>query len=143
VLLTLPIFVEVGWRGASLRLRAEHGGTDEGADFSWTAGGLDLCPATWTLGRAHLTACARARGGVLAASGLHVLPSRGETRPWFDAGPLLRARIDAVGPFFLELEGGLAFVVTRDRFFVEPDVTIHRAPTALGVGAAGAGVSFP
>ena len=74
--------------------------------------------------------CARVRVGALTATGLGVVPVRSATRLWGEAVSCVRARVDLFGPIFVEAEGGAAAVVTRDRFFVEPDHTVHRAPAA-------------
>jgi hypothetical protein len=143
LLLSVPVFVEVAWSSPSLRLRLERGGSSTGADFTWTAGSLDTCPVAWSPAPIRLSPCLRLRGGLLEATGEGVVPVRSDTRRWLDFGALVRARLDFPGPFFFELEGGASIPATRDRFFVEPDATIHRAPLVMGAAAAGAGVSFP
>jgi hypothetical protein len=61
---------------------------------------------------------------------------------WLSAGAIGRIGVRVIGPIFLEAEGGAVFPLVRDRFFVEPDETIHRAPAAAWSGAAGLGVTI-
>jgi hypothetical protein len=155
-ILSAPVFLEVaralrgdGARVApAIRMRFERSGSGAvtvpggGAHFTWTTGSVELCPLTWSRGQLELRPCARLEAGVLAGAGLAVTPERSEARPWVSGGAVGRARLGIAGPLFLELEGGALFPFTRDRFFVEPDVTIHRAPVAAWAAAGGAGVTF-
>jgi len=53
-----------------------------------------------------------------------------------------RARLTVAGPLFVEAEASAFAPLVRDRFFVQPNVTIFRAPTAGVAGALGLGLSF-
>jgi hypothetical protein len=86
--------------------------------------------------------CVRAEGGSLAATGTNVSPALNESRPWFTLGLVARARLTILGSLFLELEGGAFAPLVRDRFYVEPDATVQRAPVVAAAGAAGGGVTF-
>ena len=154
-LVSVPAFLEV-WRRSphlfapGLRLRFERadsgavsaGSAAGGGDFVWTAGSLDLCPIAWAPWRVRVSLCARGEGGTLAASGTGISPARSSTRPWVSVGLVARVRVGVVGSLFLEIEGGAFAPVVRDRFFVEPDATVQRAPAIAAAGAAGVGVTF-
>lgn len=154
--LSFPAFVEV-WRrteslfSPSLRLRFARadsgdvfvGSSGAGADFTLTTGSIDLCPLGWTpAGWLRASVCARGEGGLVAASGVGVTPARSDQRAWVTAGLALRLRAGIVGALFVELEGYAFAPLVRDRFFVEPDATVQRAPAVAGAGAAGVGVTF-
>ena len=155
LLVSVPAFLEV-WRRSSgafapaIRVRFEHADSGTvavggaGADFTWTAGSLDLCPVAWpwSPSRLRISACVRGEGGTLSATGADVSPVRSDTRPWVTVGLVVRARITVVGALFLDLEGGGFVPLVRDRFFVEPDATIQQVPILAAAGAGGVGVTF-
>jgi hypothetical protein len=86
--------------------------------------------------------CLRAEAGILEAVGVHVEPSSDALRFWLSLAPVARLRWAALGPLLFEIEGGLVFPITRDRFFVEP-VSADFRPPIVGLSAGvGAGVSF-
>ena len=146
---TIPVFIDVarstrGPIAPSFRLRIEHMSVDNegsGADFSWTAGSLDACPVALSRGALRVWPCVRAQVGVLAASG-DVSPSLSATRPWFSVAGLIRARLTIVGGLFIEAEGGAYTPIVRDRFFIQPNETVHQSPVAAMMGAASLGASF-
>jgi hypothetical protein len=155
LLVSVPAFIDIWRRSArlvapALRLRFERadsgtvtvGSVGAGADFSWTAGSIDLCPIAWAPGRMRLWPCARAEGGALVATGTGVSPPRTGTRAWVSVGLVARARLTVIGSLFLELEGGAFAPIVRDRFFVEPNSTVQQAPVVAAAGAAGIGVTF-
>jgi hypothetical protein len=150
---SIPVFVDLArWsRGPSsqvwspsFRLRFERTSADieaSGADFTWTAGSLDVCPLALAAHPFRAWACARGEAGVLAATG-DKSPPRAVTRPWVSAAALARVRWVIVGALFIEVEGGGYTPIVRDRFFVEPDETVHRSPAFSAMGAASLGASF-
>jgi hypothetical protein len=154
-LVSVPAFLDV-WRrtgpgggfSPSVRLRferADSGNTaagGPGADFTWTAGSLDLCPVAWSPWRFRFSPCVRVEGGVLSAAGTGVTPVRTDARPWLTVGLLVRARVTVVGSLFAEIEGGAYVPTIRDRFFTEPDSTVQHAPVVAFAGAGGLGVTF-
>ncbi len=154
-LLSIPFFVEVAVErpgsfavAPALRLRFDHAegaaaGTDKGGgSFAWTTFGLDACPVRWSWGRARLTPCGRVGAGVLLAAGVDVQPTRDATRAWVTIGPLLRGRLGLAGPLFVELEVGAFLPLVRDRFFLEPNRALFRAPIVAFSAASGVGVTF-
>jgi hypothetical protein len=151
-LFTVPFFLDVARRtGApfapAARLRFERSDSatvlagGAAANFRFTAGSLDLCPIAWAPWRLRFWPCARIEGGVVEAGGSNETPTRSDTRPWLSAGVALRGRL-VFEPVFVELEGSAFAPLIRDRFYVEPDTTLERAPVLAAAGQAGAGVSF-
>jgi hypothetical protein len=156
LLVSVPLFVDISRRTESpfapaFRLRAVRSNSGSGnagvpnADFTWTLGTLDACP----LGlpgspdaRFRLVPCVRFEVGLLEAQGLGVTPTRSSARPWVAGGGAARASLWVVGGLFLEVEGGLVVPLLQDRFFVEPNTTLHVTPALVGSGAAGFRVSF-
>jgi hypothetical protein len=146
---SIPAFVDVArWaRGPlspSFRLRFERTSIDGaagGANFTWTAGSLDACPIALSTPAFRVWPCARVEAGALEATG-DASSSRTSTRPWISAGALVRARLVIVGGLFVEVEGGAYVPIVRDRFFLEPDETVHRAPVVSAAGASSLGASF-
>jgi len=153
LLLSIPVFVDVvrrapGVVAPAFRLRferAEKGPAPAGgesASFVFTTGSLEACPLTFSLSRLLFWPCARVEAGELEAAGAGVTPVRSSTRPWVTAGGVLRSRVTVYGALFAEIEGTAFAPLVRDRFFLEPDTTVHRAPAFAGGGAAGIGASF-
>ena len=150
VLLSVPVFVELSRAGRevvrpSARLRVEwtfSSSNSEGGAFVRTGGAIDLCPIA--LGASSLRAqpCMRAELAALYAKGRGVEPVRSAVRPWFALGAVARVRIDLPPPLFVELEAALILPVVRDRFYVEPDTVVYRAPTVGGTAAFALGASF-
>jgi hypothetical protein len=151
-LLTIPVFAEIarpvgGVLRPATRLRFERAGTGvpsggPGAQFTWTAASIDLCPLGLDEGRFLVRLCARAEAGALAATGVNVQPARSEARPWMSVGPVVRARWAPVSLVVVEAEAGAPVAAVRDRFFVEPSTTVFRAPAVGWTVAVGAGVLF-
>jgi hypothetical protein len=113
------------------------------ASFALTVALLEACPLHASLGPVTLAPCMRADAGSLRGEGSNIAHPSHETRLWADVGAVARGRWAPWRGFFLEIQGGLVFPLTRDRFhFDVPDVTINRAPAAGGTAAAGAGVRF-
>ena len=145
----------VGWRSGAdgildpaIRLalvHATYGGQPAptgSADFAWTAGRLDLCPARWTWSSLALTACARVEGGVLTLTPHDVgLPERA-VRPWFAAGLVARAEWWILRPLFLDVDVDVLLHATDDRFYFVPDTTLYRVPVVGASGGLGLGAHF-
>jgi hypothetical protein len=154
VLLSVPVFVEVsrqlgGIIEPSARLRFERtaiastdGRTGGGARFVRTGGAADLCPIALRARSLRAQPCARAELAAMYATGRDVVPARSEVRPWFALGPVLRVRLDIVGPLFAELEGALLVAAVRDRFYVEPTTLVYRPPAVGATTAFAVGLAF-
>ncbi len=141
----VPLFVEAGFATAAsiplhLRLRFQQVGQNAstptyGAQFTLTTGSVELSGMVLESGRFRAFGGIRIDAGTLAAAGTQITPALRSSRPWVAVGPDVRARLVIAGPFFAELDVGIPFALTRDRFFVEPSTTVHRPGV---VGAAGA-----
>lgn len=149
-LVAVPVFAEIASTSRSLvapsmRARFERASSARqtaagGAEFTWTAGSIDLCPLAWSPGRFRNEACLRTEAGTMAGAGLGLQPVRTSVRPWLSVGPAVRGRWTLRSPLFLEIEGSMGVPLFRDRFFVQPNATVFRVPLfELGV-AAGAGI---
>lgn len=148
----LPLFVEAGFPGPRaaplhLRLRFQQVGMDThgstyGAHFTAMTGSIELSAMLLDSGRLRAFAGARVDAGALAASGKDITPALSSSRPWVTVGPDLRARAVIAGPFFAEVDVGLPFTLTQDRFFVAPDTTVHRPGPVGAVGAVGLGFTL-
>ncbi|AKV00752.1 hypothetical protein AKJ09_07415 [Labilithrix luteola] len=150
VVFVLPVFVEIasshrGLLSPSARLHFERLNTSSqtagaGAEFTWTAGGLDLCPVAWSPDRFRIAPCLRTEVGVLQGGGIGVQPARSSSRLWLSTGAAAHVRWMAFRPVFVDLEAGLGAPLVRDRFFVQQNTMVFRVPdaewsAALGVGA--------
>jgi hypothetical protein len=113
------------------------------AELEWTAGELLLCPMALQPGAAwDLRACAAFQLGRLRGVGFQTANRARKTVLWPSAGVELAARYRLVGPLWLGLEGAFTFPFSRERFYLEPDLTLHQVP-AWGVsGGLGLGVHF-
>lgn len=145
--LAVPIWVELARSvGAHFsiasRLRFARASSSSTGSFTWTVGGLDLCPLVWSARPLRADLCARVHAGSLDAFGVGVVPSRDVTRPWVSLGPVASMSLYALGPAFLHLEGALDLPLVRDRFFVEPNDTVFSAPIVGWTAGLGAGATI-
>jgi hypothetical protein len=113
------------------------------ARFGWTGAALDLCPYTLESGMLALAPCWRVEAGILEGEGQQIAPARSEARTWLATGGLGRVRVAPTPAFFAELEAGLRMPLMRNRFFIQPDETIFRAPAFAWQAAANVGVTIP
>jgi hypothetical protein len=126
----------------AFRLRFERASADDGgARFTWTTGSLDGCPIALATGPIRMWPCVRLVAGALAATG-DVSQARSTARPWLSGAAVARGRLALVGGLFLEVEAEALAPFVRDRFYLEPDATVHRATAVAAGGAAAMGASF-
>jgi hypothetical protein len=115
---------------------APHGS----AELDWAAAQLAACPLglrpaePW-----DLRACGVLQLGRLRGIGFQTGEPARKSILWSSAGLELQARYRVLGPLWLGLEGGFSLPFTRERFYLEPQETLHRVPAwgtnvALGVG---------
>jgi hypothetical protein len=154
VLLSVPAFVEVsrqlgGIVEPSVRLRFERTAiastsdrTGGGARFVRTGGAADLCPIALRARSLRAQPCLRAELAALYARGRNVDPARSDVRPWFAVGPVVRVRLEIVGPLFVELEAAILVAAVRDRFYVEPTTLLYRPPALGATTAFAVGLAF-
>ncbi len=110
-----------------------------GADFTWTAGSVDLCIVLRS-GRLRFNGCERTTVGAIDAQGLGVVPTRSATRPWVDLGLALSLRVRVVGPVFVEAAGQIGLALVQDRFFLQPNQTVFQVP--VFTAQVGGGLGF-
>ncbi len=143
----VPLYIEVaraigGSFGLATRLRFARSSNVSGGSFTWTAGGVDLCPLVWSPRPFGVDFCARTQFGVMDAFAVNVAASRDTTRAWLSIGPVASMRLYVVGPAYLHLEGALDVPLIRDRFFAEPNTTLFLAPNFGWTAALGAGATI-
>ncbi len=152
VLWTLPPFLELQLDGPDapdpvFRLSVGRGADEEdvsqaAARFTWTFARAETC-AAWDAGDLRLVPCAMAEGGALRGAGRGVDSPRAETRPWFVLGMLGRTQWLLTPGFFVEAQGSVGAPLVRDRFYLEPNATVHHVPVVTWGGAIGMGAIFP
>jgi len=113
------------------------------AELQWAAAQLVLCPIgvrpdeTW-----DLRACPVLQLGRLRGAGFDTARPAAKTILWSSAGIELQGRYRLLGPLWLGWEGALTLPFSRERFYLEPEPTLHRIPAwALSFGV-GVGVRF-
>jgi hypothetical protein len=113
------------------------------AELDYAAAQLTLCPlgmrpsVSW-----DLRACAALQLGRLQGAGFETPSPATKSIFWSSAGVELQARYWLLGPLWLGGEGTFNFPFSRERFYLEPQETLHRVP-AWGVSVAlGLGLRF-
>jgi hypothetical protein len=155
VLLMGRPFIELGsvpqasaWSSA-LRLSAGLGRgsmkkQDAGAEFSLVTGRVELCPARVRAPEPlQLSLCAALDAGRMKVTGKGITPRRSVAPAWVAAGLTARLEWEITRVLVVEIAGELFFPVTRARFFVNSDTTLHRTPAVVGGATAGLGARFP
>jgi hypothetical protein len=118
---------------------ARHGS----AQLELLAARLAACPLGVQPGSAFdLRLCATAELGRLRGSGFATAARASKAIVWSSAGIELQARYEVLEPLWVGLEGGFTFPFTRERFYVDPDETLHRVPAWGLVFGAGLGLRF-
>lgn len=128
--------VGVSLHAAQTTASAPHGS----AELEWRAAQLSLCPLGLSPGqRWDVRACAALQLGRLRGAGFATASPAAKSVLWSSAGVELEGRYALWGPLWLGGEGGFTFPFTRERFYLQPEETLHRVPAwgvnlALGVG---------
>jgi len=138
---TAPLAFEPSLRASVTYLTGAREPVDaaEARFARWTTG-LEGCALRVRLGSVSLFPCAKLEVGALRAEGQKIARATSEVRPWVAIGPAARVRWRMPGQrFFVEAGAGAMVPLTRDRFFFQPNITIHRAAglgaeASLGVG---------
>jgi hypothetical protein len=110
------------------------------AELLWTAGELQACP--WGAQPGHgwdFRGCASVRAGALRGEGFATFSPATKTIFWSSAGVELQGRWQLLGPLWLGVQGGLELPFSRQRFYLDPEQTLHRVPAwgasfGFGVG---------
>lgn len=118
---------------------ARHGS----AELELVAARLAVCPlGVQPYSSLDLRLCATAELGRLRGSGFATDAPARKAIVWSSAGVDLQARYALLQPLWVGLEGGFTFPFTRERFYVEPNETLHDVPAwGLAFGA-GLGLRF-
>jgi MYXO-CTERM domain-containing protein len=122
------------------------------ATFTWYTLAADFCPIQASLAhRLWIRPCARVSGGVLSGAATLGGQALGEQKPWVTGGLLARLQWRAVGPLFLEAQGGAAYAFTHDALSLAPasasgtmDAVPVLSPASFEpFGSLGVGLTFP
>ncbi|HEX2871071.1 MAG TPA: hypothetical protein VHP33_07445 [Polyangiaceae bacterium] len=118
---------------------AAHGS----AELELTTARLVACPlGVQPASALDLRLCATAELGRLRGSGYATDAPATKAVVWSSAGIDLQARYELMRPLWVGLEGGFTLPFTRERFYVEPDETLHRVPAWGLAFSAGLGLRF-
>lgn len=155
LVLALPVFVEAEHRLSAPftlvgRLAFERSRTDTidldrgTGSFRFTLGTLEACPLEAVASEnLRLLPCLRVEAGSLTGEGHRITPARSQRRLFLGLGAIGRAEWVFLPPAFAEFAGGVVTPLTRDRFYFQPDSTVHRAAALGFVVRAGLGLRFP
>jgi hypothetical protein len=131
-----------GLRLSAMRAH-EHAATNAGeADLDWNIARLELFPLRLELGSLRLDPALFFEAGELRARGAGVTPVAEVHRPVLIVGALGRLSLLAFGVLAFELEAGPLVPLVRDRFYVQENSTVFRAPALTGFAAAGLSIEF-
>ncbi len=112
------------------------------ADFSWTLARLEAFPVRWGQGWLRFEPALFVEAGQLRARGVAVTPAVEVRRPALFVGALGRLSVLAFDLLLVELEAGPVLPAVRDRFYVQENTTVFRAPALAGFAALGVGLEF-
>jgi hypothetical protein len=113
------------------------------AEFRWASAELAACPVGARPGsRWDLRACGTFQLGRLRGTGFLTAAPAARTITWSSAGLELQARYQLLGPLWLGWEGAFTFPFSRERFYLEPNETLHRVPVWAGSFGIGLGLRF-
>lgn len=134
----------------SISLRASRSFTGEAilpagtANMTFNAIALEPCPLRVKLGGPlELLPCARLAFGFVDAEATGITAPQSATRGWGDVGAHVKVVWKIAGPLRLSGHGGARFPLFRDRFFVDPNVTLYEAPPAVFAFGGDVGFLFP
>jgi hypothetical protein len=113
------------------------------AELDWAAAQLTFCP----LGvspheRWDARACGAFQVGRLRGTGFETASAATKSIVWWSAALELQARYQVLGPLWLGLEGALLLPFSRERFYLQPEPTLHRVPAWGASFGLGAGLRF-
>lgn len=134
----------------AIGLRASRSFTGEERTASGTASmtfstiAIEPCPLRLEIARdLAVLPCARVAFGFVEAEGSGITTPLSATRGWGDVGTHAKLVWNVGGPVRLSGHGGARFPLFRDRFFVDPDVTLYEAPAAVFAFGGDLGIVFP
>ncbi|WP_146645503.1 hypothetical protein [Labilithrix luteola] len=127
---TTPLSLEYT-NGVTLRLGFSRGTSDvvrsaggPGGRFTWTTGRLDVCVPRGR-SKIDLLPCLGLESGALQGEPVDVVHPQDSVRFWLAAHASARVAVNLIGPVDLELEGGVAFALSRPEFVVDPNFPIY------------------
>lgn len=119
-------------------------GTTPAADLLWWFPRGTFCPIRSALsGSVAVRVCADAEAGFLWARGRGYQAPANRTRPWLAVGAGGALSFRPVPPLVIEVVPTLSVPVVRDRWVVDPGVSLYRAPPVIGTVNLGFGVTLP
>lgn len=101
------------------------------AELEWAAAQLTLCPLgvrpdeSW-----DLRVCGAFQLGRLQGHGVQTAAPATKSILWSSAALQLESRYRVLGPLWIGLEGAFTMPFSRERFYLEPQQTLHRVPAA-------------
>lgn len=108
------------------------------AELEWTAAQLTFCPlGAGPHERWEVRACGAFQIGRLRGTGFQTAGAATKSIVWSSAVLGFEARHRLIGPLWLGLEGAFVLPFSRERFYLEPEPTLHRVPAwgaAFGLG---------
>lgn len=121
--------------------RATTSAPSGSAELEWAVAQLSVCPlGVQPSARWDLRACAALQLGRLRGTGFETASPASTSVFWSAAGLQLEARWELLEPLWVGWEGALTFPFTRERFFLEPEETLHRIPFLAGSFGLGVGL---
>jgi hypothetical protein len=113
------------------------------AELAWTAAQLTVCPvAAGPQKRWEVRACGAFQLGRLRGTGFQTASPATKSIVWSSAALELQARHHLVGPLWLGLEGAFGVPFSRERFYLQPERTLHRVPPWAASFGLGVGLRF-
>jgi hypothetical protein len=121
------------------RIRSDEIATTAGkARFEWTAARLSACPIFWSSSNIGLRPCVIADIGSITAEGYETVDGDQQTLLWAALGAAGRAETLLWDTLVLEIEGGVLFPLSNQRFFFEPALEVYQiGPGAYVLGGIG------
>jgi hypothetical protein len=120
------------------RAQATTSAAQGSAELEWAAAQLTLCPLGMRPSQSwDVRACAALQLGRLRGVGFETAEPAAKSIFWSSVGVELEGRYQLLGPLWLGWEGAFTLPFSRERFYLEPQQTLHRVPAwglSFGVG---------
>jgi hypothetical protein len=123
--------------------RSTTGASQGRAELDWAAAQLTFCPLSASPHeRWDARACGAFQIGRLRGTGFETANPATKSVVWSSAALQLEVRHRLIGPLWLGLEGAFVLPFSRERFYLEPEPTLHRVPAWGAAFGLGAGLRF-
>ena len=129
--------------GGARTLGGDVSGGGRSASLAMTSAVLLACPTRARAGAWSALPCARVAIGRVGAEAKGLSAPERKARDWLDFGAGVRAAWRPGGWLSIEPWLELRVPVTRDRFYVEPDATVYRAPAVVPAAGMELTAHFP